>query len=264
MRSYRSNPTAAPTPIVSSVSCAGFTDTTMAAAAPPRVYIVSETLLFREGLKAMLTRDGALDVIGHGSSADALREVAELAPRSVLLDMAGSDSLVVPPQLRQILPDIRVVAVALAEHEARIVACAEAGICAYVAQNATIEDLVAAILRSLNGEVICPPNITALLFDRVASLAASQLARNRLSDECDEALTRRERELAEMMARGLQNKEIARRLSLGNTTVKNHVHNVLQKLKIQRRTEIFGRHFDAEHWQGTAAALTRSRRASSW
>lgn len=259
MRSYRTNPTAAPTPIVSSVSLAGFTDTTMAAAAPPRVYIVSETLLFREGLKAMLTRDGALDVIGHGSSADALREVAELAPRSVLLDMAGSDSLVVPPQLRHILPDIRVVAVALAEQEARIVACAEAGICAYVAQNATIDDLVTAILRSLKGEVICPPNITAVLFDRVASLAGS-----RFSDECDEALTRREREIAEMMARGLQNKEIARRLCLSNTTVKNHVHNILQKLKIQRRTEIFGRHFDAEHWQGTAPALTRSPRASSW
>ena len=239
MRSYRSNPTAAPTPIASSVSRAGYTGLAMAAAAAlPRVYIVSETLLFREGLRAMLTRDGALDVIGHGASADALREVENLAPQAVLLDMAGSNSLVVPRQLRLILPGLRIVAVALAEQEARIVACAEAGICAYVAQNATIEDLVAAILRSLNGEVICPPKITALLFDRVASLAGS-----RSSDKYDKSLTRREREIAEMIGRGLQNKEIARHLYLSNTTVKNHVHNILHKLKIQRRAEIFGRHF---------------------
>ena len=259
MRSYRSNPTAAPMPTPPSVSRDGYNDTTVADMALPQVYIVSETLLFREGLKAMLVRNGALNVIGHGSSADALREVRNLAPQSVLLDMAGSDSLVVPRQLRLILPDIRIVAVALAEQEARIVACAEAGICAYVAQNATVEDLVAAILRSLNGEVICPPNITALLFDRLASLAAGRILGN-----SDDVLTRREREIAEMIARGLQNKEIARRLCLGNTTVKNHVHNILQKLKIQRRTEMFGQHFDNEYWQRTAAVLPRSPRTSSW
>ncbi|HUC09283.1 MAG TPA: response regulator transcription factor [Stellaceae bacterium] len=239
MRAYASTPTAAPTPTLkSSVIHAGHTGTPAAPTLLPRIYIISQTLLFREGLKAMLTRQGALDVVGDGSPADALREIGNLAPQLVLLDMGGLDSLAVPRQLRVILPDLQVVAVALAEQGARIVACAEAGICAYVAQNATIEDLVAAILRSLNGEVICPPKITALLFDRVASLAS-----NRLSDQSAEPLTRREREIAAMMASGLQNKEIARRLCLGNATVKNHVHNILQKLRIQRRTEILGRHF---------------------
>jgi two-component system, NarL family, nitrate/nitrite response regulator NarL len=60
----------------------------------------------------------------------------------------------------------------------------------------------------------------------------------------DEALTRREREIAGLIARGLQNKQITRCLSLGNATVKNHVHNVLQKLGIQRCSEIFGWRFD--------------------
>src|SRR5271163_3512353 len=97
----------------------------------PRVYIISETLLFREGLKAMLTRKGGLDVVSHGPSADAPEEIRHLAPELVLLDMAGPDSLVIPRRLRVILPTLRIVAVALAEQEADVIACAEAGICAY-------------------------------------------------------------------------------------------------------------------------------------
>jgi DNA-binding NarL/FixJ family response regulator len=137
------------------------------------------------------------------------------------------------------------VAVALAEREADVIACAEAGICAYVPQSGTVEDLVEAMTRSLNGELICPPRIAALLFDRVASLSTI-----RLPGEDEKALTTREREIAGLIARGLQNKEIARRLCLGNATVKNHVHNILQKLRIQRRNDIFGRRFDIDPWRG--------------
>jgi two-component system nitrate/nitrite response regulator NarL len=207
----------------------------------PRVYIISDTRLFREGLKAMLTGEGRLNVVGHGLSADALDEVTNLAPDLVLLDMAGPDSLIVPAQLRRALPALRIVAVALADLGADIIACAEAGICAYVAQSGTVEDLVAAMMRALNGELVCPPRITALLFDRVASLANAHPSGVR-----SDALTRRERQIAEFISRGLQNKDIARRLCLGPATVKNHVHNILQKLKVQRRSEIFGRSFNID------------------
>jgi two-component system, NarL family, nitrate/nitrite response regulator NarL len=216
---------------------------------PTRVYIVSETRLFREGLKAMLSREVELDVIGHGSCADALEEIGGSRPASLLLDMSGHDSLAVPRQLHVILPALRIVAVAVAELDGDIIACAEAGICGYVAQDGTVEDLISAIKRALGGELVCPPRIAAVLFNRVAILAA-----DRLPSALVVALTRREREIAGLIACGLQNKEIARRLGLGNATVKNHVHNILQKLNIQGRGEIIGRRFDNAPWRESAAA----------
>jgi DNA-binding NarL/FixJ family response regulator len=211
------------------------------------VYIVSETLLFREGLKEMLIREDGLEVIGNGSCTQALEEIGRLRPASLLMDMAGHASLVAPRKFHQILPEVRIVGVAVAELEDNIIACAEAGICGYVAQDGTVQDLVAAIMRALRGELVCPPRITALLFNRVASLAADCLP-----NEWHGVLTRREREIVGLVSRGLQNKEIARCLGLGNATVKNHVHNILQKLGIRRRSEIVGRRLDADPWRPRA------------
>jgi hypothetical protein len=89
---------------------------------PPRIYIASETRLFREGLNAMLARQGGVEVVGCGSCFEALQEVGKLIPQLVLLDMAGNGSLAVPRQLRSILPTLRVVAVAVSELAADIIA----------------------------------------------------------------------------------------------------------------------------------------------
>jgi two-component system nitrate/nitrite response regulator NarL len=215
---------------------------------PLRVYIVSETRLFREGLKEMLIRGGALDVLGHGSCAEALKDIGRLRPVSLLLDMAGHDCLAVPRKFHAILPALRIVAVAVAELEGDIIACAEAGISGYVAQDGTVEDLIATITRALGGELVCPPRIAALLFNRVATLAA-----DRLPGALDAALTRREWQIAGLIARGLQNKEIARCLGLSNATIKNHVHNILHKLDIRRRGEIVGWRFDPDPWRDSVA-----------
>jgi len=213
------------------------------------VYIVSETRLFREGLTAVLARADGLDVVGHGRCADALEEIGELRPASLLLDMGGADCLGVPRRLHAVLPFVRIVGVAVAEVEPNIIACAEAGICGYVSQNGTVEDLIASVMRALGGELVCPPRITAVLFNRLATLAA-----DRTAVPPGEPLTRREREIAGLIAAGLQNKEIARRLGLGNSTVKNHVHNILQKLNARRRGEIVGRRFNTGSWQDNAIA----------
>ena len=221
---------------------------------PPRVYIISQTRLFREGLMAMMIREGRLEVVGHGSSSQALAEIGNSAPDLALLDMAGDDCLVIPRQLHAVLPALRIVAVAVAELETSIIACAEAGICGYVAQSGTVEELVAVLLRALTGELVCSPRIAARLFDRLATLSAGQPP-----GAADSPLTRREREIAGLVARGLQNKEIARHLCLGHATVKNHVHNILQKLNIQRRSEILGRRFDVEPWLGRGPVAPTAR-----
>jgi DNA-binding NarL/FixJ family response regulator len=168
--------------------------------------------------------------------------------------MARPESLALPRRLRSILPGLRVVAVAVSELGADVIACAEAGICGYVARDGNVEHLIGAIMGALTGELVCPPQITAMLFDRVATLHSS-----RPPSPSGEGLTRREREIAKLIARGLQNKEIARCLCLSNATVKNHVHNILQKLHFQRRNEIFGHRFDIDTWYGGTVPSQRLR-----
>jgi two-component system nitrate/nitrite response regulator NarL len=216
----------------------------------PRIYIASETRLFREGLSAILRRERRVDVIGYGSCADALEEVTRLVPDLVVLDVKGQHSFAVARQLRAILPVLRIVAIAVTEMETEVIACAEAGISGYVAQDGTVEHLIETILCALHGEVICSARIAALLFDRVAALSS-----NNAPSSSSEPLTPREREIALLITRGLQNKDIARRLCLSNATVKNHVHNVLNKLRIGRRSELFGRRFDVDLQLGNNTAL---------
>jgi DNA-binding NarL/FixJ family response regulator len=156
-----------------------------------------------------------------------------LQPKVLLLDLAARDSLTIPRHAQQILPGLLVVAFAVAEMEENVLACAEAGISGYVAQDGSVEDLVAAVLRALRGEVMCSPRIAALLFSRVATLSGGWP-----TTSADASLTPREREIAALVACNLPNKEIARRLCLGPATIKNHVHNILQKLDIHRRGEI--------------------------
>ena len=198
----------------------------------PRVYIASQVRLYRETLAASLAGHGGLRVAGYGSWPEALDQLAMLRPEVLLLDLTANNSLSVPRRAQMICPSIRVVAFAVANVDADVLACAEAGICGYVAQDGSVADVVETVQRAVSGELVCSPRVAALLFRRVATLAAGG------GGQADALLTAREREIAALLANGLSNKLIARRLCLANATVKNHVHNILEKLKLKRRGEV--------------------------
>jgi len=201
--------------------------------------VVSQVRLYREILASSLVRHGGLRVAGQGTWVEALDQIAHLCPEILLLDLGTKENLAVPRRARAICPNLRVVAFAVAEVEAEILACAEAGICGYVTRDGTVTDVVDAVLRALSGELVCPPRIAALLFRRIGTLSSERPA-----DEM--FLTPREQEIASLLTRGLSNKHIARQLRLANATVKNHVHNILQKLNLERRGEIAALRLDAE------------------
>ncbi len=173
---------------------------------------------------------------GSGPVADALELVAQVAPDVLLLDVAAPHALQLTRPAVAVLPGLRVVAFAVAEIAADVLACAEAGICGYVAKDGSVEDVVAAVLRARSGELVCSPRIAASLFERVGALSTRTKPQASL-----DGLTCREIEIARLVARGLSNKAIARDLRLSVATIKNHVHNVLQKLQLERRGDIMGR-----------------------
>lgn len=201
----------------------GVADERRTSAAAPRVYLVSDVRLYREGLISSLVRQGGLEVLGAGSSGDALSEISALRPEVLLLDIAARRSLGIPRRAQQVHPTLRVVGFAVAEADENVLACAEAGISGYVTQDGSVGDLVNAVLGTLKGELKCSPRTAALLFSRLATLSAG-----RSTPATDAALTPREREIAALVACNLPNKEIARRLRLHPTTIKNRAEPIGQ------------------------------------
>lgn len=208
-------------------------------AGPPlRTLVVAAVRLYREGMASCLAKRVELAIAGTaGTAAEALALVATATPDVVLLDTAADDRVTLVRQLRHSAPHIKTVVFALGNDDGELIACAEAGVSGYLASEASLDDLVATLVRVTRGELSCPPSVAATLMRHIGSAAAEHPSLVGLSS--------REREVLALIDAGLSNKEIAVRLHIEVATVKNHVHHVLDKLKVTSR--------------GAAAATLRSR-----
>jgi two-component system nitrate/nitrite response regulator NarL len=171
-------------------------------------------------------------LVGLAASAtDAVEQVRRLAPDIALLDMAMNDAFSVARHLR-FEGASRIVALGMAEDEAEVLNCAQLGISGYVTREASIADMLAAVEATARGEVHCSPKIAGSLFRRIAALSTER------SSGCNpNALTARESQILKLLQQGMSNKMISRSLGIELPTVKNHVHSILAKLGIHRRTE---------------------------
>jgi len=199
-----------------------------------RVIVVAELRLYREGLAELLDGRHGLRVVGASRGGDdALAEIEKLQPDVALVDMAMIDNIGAIRALVRRAPAVRIVALGLPETEQSVLPCVEAGIAAYVSRDGTLEDVVSAVHRIMEGEASCAPEIVASLFRRVAALARQPREASPVAK-----LTRRELEIASLIISGLSNKEIASELQIEVSTVKNHVHNLFEKLGVRRRAQI--------------------------
>jgi DNA-binding NarL/FixJ family response regulator len=197
-----------------------------------RLLIVSDIRLYREGLARVLAADGRVEVIGATASVEeALATHAGWHPEVVLLDAGSAAALAAACAISESFPDTKVVALGVANAEGDVIACAEAGVAGYVLREGSVEDLVATVESAARGELRCSPRIAGALMQRLARLAGDRPGLD------GARLTRRELEIVRMIDDGLTNKEIAARLRIEVATVKNHVHNLIEKLGVRRRGE---------------------------
>jgi DNA-binding NarL/FixJ family response regulator len=208
---------------------------------PVRVLLVDDDDLMRAGLTAVLSSDETIDVVGEAPDGRAAVERAiELRPDVVLMDvrMPGLDGIAATRELLAVCPDVRVVVLTTFEQDDYIFGALSAGASGFLLKRTRPEELIAAIHTVAAGDSLLSPSVTRTVIQRLAGQPAPDAAAEVRLDE----LTARERDVLELIARGLSNGEIAAALVIEESTVKTHVRHILRKLRLRDRVQavIFG------------------------
>jgi DNA-binding NarL/FixJ family response regulator len=201
-----------------------------------RVLLVDDDDLMRAGLKAVLSSDETIDVVGEaGDGRAAVSRTRELRPELVLMDvrMPDLDGITATREVLAVSPDVKVVILTTFEQDDYIFGALRAGASAFLLKRTSPEELIAAIHTVAAGDSLLSPSVTRKVIDRMAQ----QPAPNTSSAERLEDLTPREREVLELMARGLSNGEIADAFVIEESTVKTHVKRLLRKLGLRDRVQ---------------------------
>ncbi len=202
-----------------------------------RIAIVSGVRFLREGLADVFERDPRVSVVRLCAD---LFEAAALGSALdvdiVLLDATIAPSAAAVRRAIETVPGMRIVVIAVRETEDDIIAWAEAGVIGYVPSTAALTDLVRLVVDIHSGRQVCSSRVAAGLMRRIALGALPASGRD--AGASAPALTKRERQAAQLIMTGLSDKEIARQLNISLATTKSHVHNLLGKLNLQRRSQV--------------------------
>jgi DNA-binding NarL/FixJ family response regulator len=200
------------------------------------VAIIEDNRLVREGMRDMLNELPDVKVVLAATSLEA-GMLKEINPRVVLLDVGlqEKNSLRLAEACKKEIADARVIVMDLLPVHEEIAEFVNAGVAGFILKDATFEDFVGTIRSVADGARVLPPRMTGSLFSQIAEVA---VRRGRESALEAVRMTPREREVIALIAAGMSNKEIAKRLDIATDTVKSHVRNVMDKLALHSRLQI--------------------------
>jgi DNA-binding NarL/FixJ family response regulator len=204
---------------------------------PVTVVVVEDHALFRQAICRILSKDRRIKVIGVADSGDlGVTYAKERRPDVVLTDlrMRGLRGVELTKIVVSSLPEVRVIALTVSEEQEDLLEALRVGARGYVVKSVAQAEIVNAILAVARGESWLSPRIAGKLIDEYARLP-STVVRESLAEQPD--LTARERSVLARLAQGMTNREIALALDIGETTVKTHVKNLLEKLHARNRLE---------------------------
>lgn len=197
-----------------------------------RILIVDDHAVVREGLRTFLELQEGLEVVGEADDGEqAVAEALRLRPDVVLMDlvMPRLDGVGAMRRLRAEAPGSRVIVLTSFADDARLLPAIRAGAAGYLLKNVKPPELARAVRAAHAGEALLDPAVAARLVQAIADPPAAAPA--------ERALTPRERQVLELIGRGLSNKLIARELAVSEKTVKAHVGHLLSKLGVSDRTQ---------------------------
>jgi DNA-binding NarL/FixJ family response regulator len=196
-----------------------------------RVLLVDDHAVVREGLRTFLELQDGVEVVGEAEDGQgALREAERLRPDVILMDlvMPELDGVGAMRELRRLLPRSRVIVLTSFVDDERLLPAIQAGASGYLLKDVQPRELARAVRAAHAGEALLDPLVAARLVEAIARPPG---------EEPPERLTPREREVLELIGRGLSNKRIAFELGVSEKTVKTHVGHVLAKLGVTDRTQ---------------------------
>jgi len=202
------------------------------------VAILDDNRLVRDGLSAMLTNLPDMRVVA--SMAAPSPSLAATPAHVLLLDVGllDQESLRVAIALRDEMPDTKIIVMDLMPVHDEIMEFVNAGVSGFVLKDANFDEFVATIRSVAAGDKVLPARMTESLFSQIVNDVGGHRDHDTHDVVDDVRMTRREREVIELIGEGLSNKEIAQRLNIAAHTVKSHVRNVMEKLALHTRLQI--------------------------
>jgi DNA-binding NarL/FixJ family response regulator len=202
-----------------------------------RVLIADDDDLMRAGLAELLSGEPGIEIVGEASTGrQAVERARRLGPDVVLMDvrMPDLDGIEATGKLTRAAPETKVLILTTFEQDDYVFGALRAGASGFLLKRTRPEDLIAAVHTIARGDSLLSPSVTRLVIDRMAQQPLPELAAEAKLDE----LTRREREVLELIARGLSNREIAAELFVEESTVRTHVKRIQMKLDLRDRVQI--------------------------
>jgi DNA-binding NarL/FixJ family response regulator len=204
---------------------------------PIRVLVVDDHAVFRRGLQMVLEQEPDITVVGEaGDGAEGVTTAVETLPDIVLLDVrmprrGGIDACAM---IKESVPSAQIIMLTISDEEADLYDAIKAGAIGYLLKDIPIDEVATAVRAVRGGQSYISPSMASKLLTEFASMVRRSDERQQLPPP---KLTDREMEVLKLVARGLNNRDIAKQLFISENTVKNHIRNILEKLQLHSRME---------------------------
>jgi DNA-binding NarL/FixJ family response regulator len=202
-----------------------------------RVLVVDDHALFRRGLQMVLEQEPDIEVVGEaGDGTEAVTKAAEMLPDIVLMDVrmprrGGIDACTA---IHETVPSAKIIMLTISDEEGDLYDAIKAGAMGYLLKEISIEEVASAIRAVHGGQSLISPSMASKLLTEFASMIKKTDDRQQVPTP---RLTDREMEVLKLVAKGLNNRDIAKQLFISENTVKNHIRNILEKLQLHSRME---------------------------
>jgi len=204
-----------------------------------RILLIEDNRLLRDGIVSMLKKQSDMHVVASvGNGENILQMMGKFKLDIVLLDLGlrNQNSLQVVKLIKKHFQEIKIIAMDLIPLQSDVFEFVQAGVSGFILKDANVTEFFKTIRSVYQGAQVLPPHLTSSLFSQIVEHAINGSKPSAIAEAV--RMTKRERQVIELIADGFTNKEIAQKLHLSTYTVKSHVHNILEKLSLHTRVQI--------------------------